>query len=58
MLRRHGCVEVRQKGSHLTIRCGTCVTQIPVHAGEITASTWFKIQKQLRPCLGERWWER
>ncbi|MEO7112283.1 MAG: type II toxin-antitoxin system HicA family toxin [Polyangiaceae bacterium] len=28
-----GCVDVRQKGSHLVVRCGTCSTVVPVHAG-------------------------
>lgn len=34
ILRSHGCVEVRQRGSHLRIECGHCVTTVPVHAGE------------------------
>lgn len=34
ILRSLGCVEVRQKGSHLLVRCGTCTTIVPVHAGD------------------------
>jgi len=28
-----GCFEIRQKGAHLRVECGSCVTTIPVHAG-------------------------
>jgi predicted RNase H-like HicB family nuclease/predicted RNA binding protein YcfA (HicA-like mRNA interferase family) len=34
ILRSFGCVERRQRGSHLRIECGECVTTVPVHAGE------------------------
>jgi predicted RNA binding protein YcfA (HicA-like mRNA interferase family) len=34
LLRSRGCVEVRQRGSHLRVECGGCVTTVPVHAGE------------------------
>ena len=34
ILRSFGCVESRQRGSHLRIECGRCVTTVPVHAGE------------------------
>jgi len=34
VLRSFGCVEVRQRGSHLRIECGRCITTLPVHAGE------------------------
>jgi predicted RNA binding protein YcfA (HicA-like mRNA interferase family) len=34
ILRSRGCVETRQKGSHVRIECGSCVTTVPVHAGE------------------------
>ena len=30
-LRRLGCEEVRQSGSHVIVRCGRCQTVIPVH---------------------------
>jgi predicted RNA binding protein YcfA (HicA-like mRNA interferase family) len=55
-LRRLGCAEVRQKGSHLTVRCGKCQTTIPVHAGEdIAPGTLRAIVKALDPCLGDDW---
>ena len=34
ILRSFGCVESRQRGSHLRIECSQCVTTVPVHAGE------------------------
>src|ERR1700716_316638 len=34
LLRSLGCVETRQRGSHLRVECSQCVTTIPVHAGE------------------------
>ena len=34
ILRSFGCVESRQRGSHLRVECGRCVTTVPVHAGE------------------------
>ena len=51
-----GCVELRQKGSHLLVRCGECTTVVPVHKGEdIALGTLRAIMKQLEPCLGENW---
>lgn len=55
ILAAKGCVEVRQKGSHLIIRCGTCQTVVPVHGGDIPTGTLRLIQKHLAPCLGEDW---
>jgi predicted RNA binding protein YcfA (HicA-like mRNA interferase family) len=56
ILKAHGCVEVRQTGSHLRVECGKCVTTIPVHAGEdIRPGTLRAIERQLEPCLGRRW---
>ena len=34
MLRSLGCVEIRQRGSHLRVQCGKCFTTVPVHKGE------------------------
>ena len=34
MLKDLGCVEVRQKGSHIIVRCGVCTSVVPAHAGE------------------------
>ena len=55
VLRQHGCVEVRQAGSHLTVRCGECVTTIAVHSGDIPAGTLAKIGRDLERCLGKGW---
>jgi predicted RNA binding protein YcfA (HicA-like mRNA interferase family) len=56
ILRSKGCVEVRQQGSHLRVRCGTCTTTIPVHKGEdIGTGLLHKIERDLAPCLGEGW---
>lgn len=56
ILRQHGCVEVRQNGSHLIVRCGTCQTVVPVHAGEEIGKGLLRaIERQLEPCLGKGW---
>lgn len=55
ILRQHQCIEVRQTGSHLIIRCGTCQTTIPVHSGDIPKGTLASIKRHLAPCLGEDW---
>ena len=59
ILRQLGCVEVRQKGSHLVIRCGTCTTSVPVHKGQdIGRGLLRAIERELAPCLGEHWLRR
>ena len=51
-----GCVEVRQRGSHLRVECGNCVTTVPVHAGEdIGPGLLRRIERDLEPCLGKGW---
>lgn len=51
-LRRTGCVEVRQRGSHVIVRCGRCQTTVPVHAGrDVPRGTLGAIRRDLRPCL-------
>lgn len=56
VLRARGCVEVRQKGSHLRIQCGSCATTVPVHAGEdIGVGLLRRIERDLAPCLGKDW---
>lgn len=57
LLKSLGCVEVRQRGSHLIIRCGACQTVIPVHAGDIPPGTLRNIGKHLEGCLGKDWWK-
>ena len=59
LLRQLGCEEVRQKGSHVIVRCGSCTTVVPVHAGEdLKTGTLVAIERQLAPCLGKGWLKR
>ena len=59
LLKDLGCVEVRQKGSHVRVRCGECFTTVPVHAGEELGIGLLKaIVKDLEPCLGKGWLKR
>jgi predicted RNA binding protein YcfA (HicA-like mRNA interferase family) len=37
VLRAHDCVEARQSGSHIIIRCGECTTVVAFHAGRAIA---------------------
>lgn len=55
ILRQHNCLEVRQTGSHLLVRCGTCTTIVAIHGGDIPKGTLAAIQRQLAPCLGKDW---
>jgi len=56
VLRGRGCVEVRQRGSHVRVRCGKCTTTVPIHAGEtLPLGTLRQIQRDLDPCLGKGW---
>lgn len=56
ILKSLDCVEVRQKGSHLIVRCGKCQTTVPVHMGkDIPKGTLRSIERMLTPCLGEDW---
>lgn len=51
-----GCEVVRQKGSHVRVRCGKCSTTVPVHAGEDLGKGLLRaIDKDLEPCLGKGW---
>ena len=55
-LKKQGCTEVRQTGSHLIVRCKNgCQTVIPIHAGDINSNTLRSIEKQLEDCLGKGW---
>ncbi|MBX3137339.1 type II toxin-antitoxin system HicA family toxin [Candidatus Obscuribacterales bacterium] len=50
------CTRVRQKGSHIRIRCGICNTTVPNHSGEELGIGLLKqSSKDLSPCLGEGW---
>lgn len=55
LLRRQQCTEIRQVGSHLSVRCGECTTTIAVHAGDIPIGTLRKIERDLEPCFGKGW---
>ena len=58
LLRKAGCEEVRQSGSHLIVRCpGGCQTTIPIHTGDIAPGTLRNIGQTLEPCLGKGWWQ-
>lgn len=58
-LKKLGCQETRQSGSHVRVECGACMTTIPVHRGEeLPKGTLGQIQRDLEPCLGERWLRR
>lgn len=52
-----GCVRVRQRGSHVVVRCpGGCQTVVPVHPGQdIASGTLRAIERTLEPCLGKGW---
>jgi predicted RNA binding protein YcfA (HicA-like mRNA interferase family) len=56
LLRSKGCVQLRQKGSHVRVQCGTCFTTVPVHAGkDLPPGTLRSIERDLEPCLGKGW---
>jgi predicted RNA binding protein YcfA (HicA-like mRNA interferase family) len=56
ILRKRGCVELRQRGSHRIWQCGKCKTTIPGSDGEtIPTGTLKSIERDLTPCLGQAW---
>ncbi|HUY57228.1 MAG TPA: type II toxin-antitoxin system HicA family toxin [Candidatus Micrarchaeaceae archaeon] len=55
ILRQHGCDELRQSGSHLIVRCGDCQSVVPIHSEDIPVGTLRSIERDLAPCLGEKW---
>ena len=47
---------LRQRGSHVRLRCGECMATVPVHSGrDIAVGTLRSIERQLEPCLGKGW---
>ncbi|TMA61614.1 MAG: addiction module toxin, HicA family [Deltaproteobacteria bacterium] len=59
VLRGLGCEEERRRGSHVRVRCGDCVTTVPVHAGEDLGPGLLRaIERDLEPCLGKGWLQR
>ena len=56
ILRGKGCVEIRQKGSHVRVQCGECFTTVPVHAGQDLGRGLLRaIERNLECCLGKGW---
>jgi len=56
LLRKRGCVELRQKGSHVVVQCNKCQTVVPVHVGEDLGPGLVRaIERDLEPCLGKGW---
>jgi predicted RNA binding protein YcfA (HicA-like mRNA interferase family) len=56
ILRRLGCEVVRQRGSHVRVRCRECVTTVPLHAGaDLPPGTLRAVERDLEPCLGHKW---
>jgi predicted RNA binding protein YcfA (HicA-like mRNA interferase family) len=56
LLRKYDCVELRQNGSHLQVKCGQCISTIPVHGSDdIRTGTLKSIEKSLGICLGPDW---
>ena len=54
--RRYNCIILRQNGSHVRVRCAECFTTVPNHAGEDLGVGLIRaIERDLEPCLGERW---
>jgi predicted RNA binding protein YcfA (HicA-like mRNA interferase family) len=59
LVRDHGCEKLRQRGSHVRVRCGQCFTTVPVHAGEdLGPGLLAQIRRDLDHCLGKGWMER
>ncbi|MGH2696784.1 MAG: type II toxin-antitoxin system HicA family toxin [Actinomycetota bacterium] len=51
-----GCVQVRQRGSHVRVRCGRCQTTVPIHRGQdLPPGLPRAVERDLEPCLGARW---
>lgn len=57
ILKRLGCVQLRQKGSHkfFASPCGKCRTSVPDHPGDMRIGTLRQIEKDMAPCLGSNW---
>jgi len=53
-----GGERVRQKGSHVRMRVGNCLTTVPVHARDLPMGLLRGIERDLEPCLGKGWLHR
>jgi predicted RNA binding protein YcfA (HicA-like mRNA interferase family) len=59
ILRARGCAQVRQKGSHIRVRCGGCSTTVPTHKGEdLGRGLLAQIERDLQRCLDNNWLNR
>jgi len=55
-LERMGCEILRQRGSHVRVRCDGCQTTVPVHVGQdLPSGIRRAIERDLEPCLGRKW---
>lgn len=57
------CMKVRQEGSHIRFECScknqTCKTSVPDHGPQDLGKGLLRsIERDLEPCLGERWLTR
>lgn len=52
-LKKKGCEELRQNGSHLQMKCQACQTTIPMHGGDIKKGTLHSIKKSVHTCVGD-----
>lgn len=54
---RRGCNRLRQRGSHVIVRCpGGCQSVIPVHGGQdVPSGTLRAIERALERCLDKGW---
>lgn len=56
LLRKMGCEEIRQGGSHVRVQCGKCFTTVPVHKGEDIGKGLLRaIERDCEACLGKGW---
>lgn len=55
-LKKMGCEKLRQRGSHVQMKCFGCQTTIPLHGNEqIGKGLLAQIERDLAACLGEKW---
>ncbi len=56
LVRDKGGEVVRQKGSHVRVRCGSCFTTVPDRGSrDIPPGTLRAIERDLEPALGKGW---
>jgi predicted RNA binding protein YcfA (HicA-like mRNA interferase family) len=47
---------VRQRGSHIRVRCGSCFTTVPDHGShDLPIGTTRAIERDLEPAFGASW---